>query len=118
VPIPVTANTSIPSALPGLPADDSILEAQSATVHPLRHAALNPSIHLTSHRPPLRIADYIPNQTWLNPNSLCTCCTTSSLIGAVKTAGRGREPELSPVADQTETVGRAAILEMIDQEKA
>lgn len=31
-------------------------------------------------------------------------------MGAVKTAGRGREPEASPVADQTVTVGRAAIL--------
>lgn len=31
-------------------------------------------------------------------------------MGAVKTAGRGREPEDSPVADQTVTVGRAAIL--------
>lgn len=43
-------------------------------------------------------------------NSLWTCWTTSSLMGAVKTAGRGREPEASPVADQTVTVGRAAIL--------
>jgi len=31
-------------------------------------------------------------------------------MGAVKTAGRGREPELSPWAEKTETVGRAAIL--------
>ena len=30
-------------------------------------------------------------------------------MGAVKTAGRGREPEDSPWADQTVTVGRAAI---------
>lgn len=43
-------------------------------------------------------------------DSLWTCWTTSSLMGAVKTAGRGREPEDSPVADQTVTVGRAAIL--------
>lgn len=32
-------------------------------------------------------------------------------MGAVKTAGRGNEPELSPWADQTVTVGRAAILD-------
>lgn len=30
-------------------------------------------------------------------------------MGAVKTAGRGKEPEDSPWADQTVTVGRAAI---------
>lgn len=30
-------------------------------------------------------------------------------MGAVKTLGRAKEPELSPSAEKTETVGRAAI---------
>lgn len=47
-------------------------------------------------------------------HSLCTCCTTSSLIGAVKTAGRGNEPEDSPAAEKTETVGREAAIVDID----
>jgi hypothetical protein len=33
-------------------------------------------------------------------------------MGAVKTAGSATEPELSPLADQTVTVGRAAIFEI------
>lgn len=33
-------------------------------------------------------------------------------MGAVKTAGRGSEPELSPWAEKTETVGRAAMVDV------
>ena len=65
-------------------------------------------IHLSTRSSPAPPAPnrYSPNQ---HANSLCTCWTTSKRIGAVNTAGRATEPELSPLADQTVTVGRAAI---------
>jgi hypothetical protein len=39
---------------------------------------------------------------------LWTCWTTSSRIGAVRTAGRGSDPEDSPCSEKIETVGRLA----------
>jgi hypothetical protein len=50
------------------------------------------------------LANYRPER-----HSLCTCCTTSNLMGAVKTAGKAREPDASPASLKTLTVGRAAI---------
>lgn len=35
-------------------------------------------------------------------------------MGAVKTAGKAKEPEASPEAEKTETVGRAAIVEILE----
>ena len=43
---------------------------------------------------------------------VCTKCTTSRRMGAVKTAGRGAEPLGAPAAEYTVTVGRAAILQV------
>ena len=37
--------------------------------------------------------------------SLCTCCTTSSLIGAVRTEGKGRDEEASAWQSEPSEIG-------------
>jgi len=41
---------------------------------------------------------------------VCTNCTTSGRMGAVKTAGRGVVEVLSPVVEYTVTTGRAVMI--------